>query len=264
MKIICYSLWGNKAEYVINAIRNADVALTLFPEWKCRYYISPNVKSVFTNELNKRNNVELIFQDRDEQWNGMFWRFGGAKDAVKKSDVMICRDVDSLLNIRDKACVDEWLNSDKDFHIVRDNCAHGTKIMGGIWGVRNGLLSNIKELIDNYSRKDSNNRKNIDQEFLRDIIYPRVINNALVHDPYHFYNDNGKPMPIPRKGPFHLNKKPTNEDWPDISSPWRTEKVNGLVFCGNCNMVHDNDYIGKFAVNFTEEDKQKYPFGETE
>jgi hypothetical protein len=136
--------------------------------------------------------------------------------------------------------------------------------MGGIWGVRNGLLSNIMDLINSYTKKETNNRKNIDQEFLAQIIYPIVVNKAFVHDPYKFHGNNSHQMPIPRKGPFHPSQKPENEDWPDLSSPWRTEKVNGLVYCGHCHRVHDNDYIGKFAVNFTEEDKLKYPFQETE
>ena len=194
----------------------------------------------------------------------MFWRFCAAKDAITKEDVMISRDADSNLNKRDKACVDQWLSSDKDFHIVRDNCAHGTRIMGGIWGVRNGLLSDIENLIKSYSRKESNNRKNIDQEFLSQIVYPRVIGKAFVHDPYKFFGDNPQPMPIPRVGPFHPSQKKPEEDWPDLSSPWRTEKQNGLVYCGFCHRVHDNDYIGKFAVNFTEEDYLKYPFEETQ
>ena len=252
MKIISYSLWGNKSPYVINSIKNADIALHLFPGWICRYYISPNVKNVFIEELKKRTNTEIILQNEDESWNGMFWRFYAAADALNKGDIMICRDADSLLNDRDKACVDQWLSSDKDFHIVRDNCAHGTRIMGGIWGVRNGLLSN------------SNNRKNIDQEFLSQIIYPIVKDKSFIHDPYNFYNENAVKMPIPRKGPYDPSEKPEDEDWPDLSSPWRTENKNGLVYCGYCHKIHDNDYIGKFAVNFSKEDEEKYPFKETE
>jgi len=265
MKIISYSLWGNKAEYVINAIKNADIALQLFPGWECRYYISPNVKQVFVDELRKRPNTNIIIQSADESWNGMFWRFYAAKDAIGKDDVMISRDADSNLNTRDKACVDQWLSSDKDFHIVRDNCAHGTRIMGGIWGVRNGLLSNIMSLIQSYTRKETNNRKNIDQEFLSQIIYPRIVRNAFINDPYRFFNhETSHPMPIPRVGPFLPSEKPPQEDWPDLSSPWRTEKINNLVYCGHCHRIHDNDYIGKFAVNFTEEDYAKYPFKETQ
>jgi hypothetical protein len=263
-KIISYSLWGNKAIYVINAIKNADIAMELFPDWECRYYISPNVKPTIIEELQKRKNTKLIFQQEDESWNGMFWRFYAAADVPTRSDAMISRDADSLLNKRDKACVDRWLESDKDFHIVRDNCAHCTKIMGGIWGVRNGLLSNIKQLIDDYSKKKTENRKNIDQEFLAEIVYPRVISRAMVMDPYGFKRDTNTQIPIPRVGPFLPSEKKQGQDWPDLSDPWRTININGLMYCGHCHRVHDNDYIGKFAYDFSEEDKIKYPFEGTE
>jgi hypothetical protein len=264
MKIISYSLWGNKALYVINAIKNADIAADIFPEWKCRYYISPNVKQIFIDELKKRNNTEIIFQSQDENWNGMFWRFYAAEDAKTKNDAMISRDADSLLNERDKACVDQWLSSDKDFHIVRDMCAHNVKIMGGVWGVRNNILGNIKQLINNYSRKINNNRKNIDQEFLWDIIYPIVKNKAFIHDAYKFFDDGGVPPPIPRLGPYLPSEKPNNQDFPTLDDPYRTVKTNKLVYCGWCHRVHDNDFIGKLNQDFSEEDKQKYPFQETE
>jgi hypothetical protein len=264
MKIISYSLWGNKALYVINAIKNADIAANIFPEWKCRYYVSPNVKQTFIDELKKRNNTEIIFQSQDENWNGMFWRFYAAKDAKTKNDAMISRDADSLLNERDKACVDQWLSSDKDFHIVRDMCAHNVQIMGGVWGVRNNLLGNIEELINNYSRKNNNNRKNIDQEFLWDIIYPIVKNKAFVHDAYKFFNDGGVPPPIRRLGPYLPSEKPSNQDWPTLDDPYKTVKTNKLIYCGWCHRVHDNDFIGKLNTDFSEEDKQKYPFQETE
>jgi hypothetical protein len=263
-KIISYSLWGNKAIYTINAIKNADIAIELFPDWECRYYISPNVNPKIIEELQKRKNTKLVFQKEDESWNGMFWRFYAAADVPTRNDAMISRDADSLLNKRDKACVDQWLASDKDFHIVRDNCAHNAKIMGGVWGVRNNILVNIKELINNYSRKNNNNRKNRDQEFLWDIIYPIVKNKAFIHDAYKFFDDGGVPPPIRRLGPYLPSEKPDNQDWPTLDDPYRTVKNNKLVYCGWCHRVHDNDFIGKLNQDFTEEDKEKYPFKETE
>lgn len=264
MKIISYSLWGNKALYVINAIKNADIAADIFPDWTCRYYVSPNVKQIFIDELKKRNNTEIIFQPQDENWNGMFWRFYAAEDAKNKNDVMISRDVDSLLDKRDKACIDQWLNSNKDFHIVRDMCAHNVKIMGGVWGVRNNLLGNIKQLINNYTKKNNNNRKNIDQEFLWEIVYPIIKDKAFVHDIYNFFKDGGVAPPIPRLGPYSPLQRPSGADWPDKNDPWRTIATNKLMYCGFCHKIHDNDFIGKLASNFSKEDEQKYPFQETE
>ena len=224
-KVISYCLWGNDGFYTINGIRNVDLAKEIFPDWICRFYVSPTVPKAIIEELQTRG-AEIVLMQEDESWNGMFWRFDAASDPTV--DVMISRDTDSLLNIRDKAAVDEWLASNKDFHIMRDNVAHSTKILGGMWGARNKIICNIKQLIHNYSRKTTNNRKGIDQEFLGEIVYPIVINRALVHDPLYGFG-HGKEFPIPRKLPWYENT---------LNGEWR-----GCQWIGD-----DNDYIGKLAA----------------
>ena len=97
-----------------------------------------------------------------------------------------------------------------------------------------------------------------------DIIYPIVKNKAFIHDAYKFFNDGGVPPPIRRLGPYLPSEKPDNQDWPTLDDPYRTVKNNKLVYCGWCHRVHDNDFIGKLNQDFTEEDKEKYPFKETE
>ena len=37
---------------------------------------------------------------------------------------------------REVAAVKDWLNSSLPFHAMRDNPAHGTAILGGVWGAR--------------------------------------------------------------------------------------------------------------------------------
>ena len=62
----------------------------------------------------------------------MFWRFEPAGE--EDVDVMISRDTDSRLNLREKFAVEEWLESDKGFHIMRDHPHHGYPVLGGMWG----------------------------------------------------------------------------------------------------------------------------------
>jgi hypothetical protein len=117
--------------------------------------------------------------DVDGDWTGMFWRFypAGEQDV----DVVIIRDCDSRLNNREKDAVNEWLNSDKGFHIMRDHPYHTTEILGGMWGSKKGVTPNIKQQIESYIKGDF---WQVDQNFLRDIIYPIVKNNSLVHDEF--------------------------------------------------------------------------------
>jgi hypothetical protein len=190
-KIISFSLWGNNPKYTIGAIRNAELTPIIFPNWVSRFYCGKSVPEDIIDKLKSLPQTEVIIMDEDGDWTGMFWRFYACED----SDIMLSRDTDSRLSNREKLAVDEWLKSDKDFHIMRDHPYHNTEILGGMWGVRNGLVKNIKELIDDYTKSDF---WQVDQNFLREKIYPLVVDNSFTHDSYSNYNTNSKPFPSER------------------------------------------------------------------
>ena len=178
-KIISFSLWGDNPTYTQGAIRNAELAKEIYPDWVCRYYIGRSTPQQTIDTLSSFDNTEVIVMDVDGDWTGMFWRFypAGEQDV----DVVIIRDCDSRLNNREKDAVNEWLNSDKGFHIMRDHPYHKTEILGGMWGSKKGVTPNIKQQIESYIKGDF---WQVDQNFLRDIIYPIVKNNSLVHDEF--------------------------------------------------------------------------------
>lgn len=190
-KVISFSLWGDNPKYTIGAIRNAELTPIIFPGWISRFYCGKSVPKDIIEKLNSLPHTEVIMMDVDGDWTGMFWRFYACED----SDVMLSRDTDSRMTIREKLAVDEWLNSDKDFHIMRDHPYHATEILGGMWGVRNGLIKNIKTIIDDYVKGDF---WQVDQNFLREKIYPLVVNHSFIHDSYLNYNDNSKKFPSER------------------------------------------------------------------
>ena len=51
-------------------------------------------------------------------------------------DVLLVRDLDSHISMREVSAVKDFLNSTKDFHIMRDHPFHIQPIMGGLWGIR--------------------------------------------------------------------------------------------------------------------------------
>ena len=190
-KVISFSLWGDNPKYTIGAIKNAELIGTIYPGWIGRFYCGKSVPINIIEILKTYTNVEVIEMEENGDWSGMFWRFYACED----SDVMISRDTDSRLNLREKNAVDEWLNSDKDFHIMRDHPYHNALILGGMWGVRNGILKNIVDLIKNYNKGDF---WQVDQNFLREQIYPIVVNTSFVHDSYHNINSWSKNFSIER------------------------------------------------------------------
>jgi len=177
-KIISFSLWGQDPKYTIGAIRNAELAPEIYPGWTCRFYTGEDVTDEIKSKLLDLKSEVIEMGGAD--WNGMFWRFFAAENA----DIMISRDTDSRLGEREKAAVDEWLASDKDFHIMRDHPYHKTEILGGMWGCRNGILKDVKGMIQDYDTKEYHNKYQVDQNFLREVVWPLVWDKSCVHDPY--------------------------------------------------------------------------------
>jgi len=171
-KIIAFSLWGKNSMYTIGAIRNAELQSDIYPGWKCRFYYGSDVPSEVIKKLKKLGS-ELILVEQRRGYEGLFWRFRAARD----SDIMLSRDTDSRLNKREAAAVQEWIDSGKKFHIMRDHPWHNVKILGGMWGCRG--FPAITSLLRNWKRIES---KGWDQDFLSKIIWPLIKNDVLIHD----------------------------------------------------------------------------------
>ena len=179
MKVISYSLWGDNPIYTTGALKNADIAKTLYPDWECWYYTGGSCPTNVIELLETKDNVRIIPMSEEGDWTGMFWRFLPAcNDNVS---VMISRDTDSRLSEREKLAVDQWLASDKQFHIMRDHPYHNTVILGGMWGCKYPLLSDMDKLIDAYQK---GNFWQVDQNFLREIVYNKVKHTCMVHDEF--------------------------------------------------------------------------------
>jgi hypothetical protein len=189
MNVISFSLWGSNPVYTIGAIKNSQIAKDLFPGWKCIFYCFDSVPSNIIKTLSSMNNVEVRMVNGDGDNRGMFNRFLPAEESGV--EYYISRDTDSRLSPREKIAVDAWIASGKDFHIIRDHPYHGAPIMGGMWGIKGGLLKDLSEKIEHFKATTD---KGQDQFFLSKNIYPLIVNNkisCIVHDPF-FEN---KPFP---------------------------------------------------------------------
>jgi hypothetical protein len=209
-RVIGFSLWDQAARYTTGAVRNAELARELYPGWVCRFYVGTSVPRTVVDRLAAIPNVELVGMRDPGDWRALLWRFLPATD--ERVDVLVARDTDSRLSLRERAAVDDWLASDRDFHIMRDHPDPGpdagTAIAGGLWGVRRGLLWNMRELIARYQ---PGNRPHVDREFLRVIVHPLVRDRALVHDERH----GGRPFPTVRRGDAFVGQRFDEHDRPD-------------------------------------------------
>jgi hypothetical protein len=177
-KLVSFSLWGGIAKYNVGAIKNAILCGEVYPGWIPRFYVDTTVPDVVLKQLAELG-AEVIEKREKGSWRSMFWRFEAASDP--SVDIMISRDCDSRLNMRESAAVNEWIESQSMFHILRDHPAHCVPILGGMWGVKAPRLRDMAELIEKF---DGGDYWQVDQDFLRAVIYPRVRIEALAHDEF--------------------------------------------------------------------------------
>jgi hypothetical protein len=209
--IIAYSLWGDKPIYWKGALSNIELAKKYFPGFICRFYIDSQCDPILIETL-KGDNVEVFLVGKDKEYQGMYWRFEASQD--EDVDVFLSRDCDSRLSEREGRAVNEWILSNKDFHIMRDHPYHTVPILGGMWGSKNGLMNkiNLLKLIEDWRlkrnqdivkvsghRQHSINAYGDDQDFLRESIYPLVINNSIEHSEFNLrFGGEIRPFPTIR------------------------------------------------------------------
>ncbi len=201
-KIISFSLWGTNPKYTHGALKNADLAEEIYPNWICRFYVGTSTPSDIITQLESKKNVEIVRMEEEGEWNSMFWRFFPIGD--DDTEIMLSRDCDSRLSLREKICVEEFINSDKHFHRMIDHPWHGG-IMGGMWGAKKGILKNIKDLISSWPMT---NKWQTDQSFLNAIVYPLVAHDLITHDSISMRN-----FPVKREDYKFVGE---SYDWNDV------------------------------------------------
>lgn len=175
-KIISFSVWGKSPQYSIGAIKNAKLAMELFPNWICRIFVDDTVPIEYQNIMVELPNVELVEVD-DKCVFGAFWRFYSMFQ--NEDDIVISRDSDSRISKREVKCVNEWLDSGKKFSIIRDHYTHyDWPILAGMWGMRGSLDDDIFSTMKEYSK---HHFYTSDQIFLKEIIWKIAENNCMIH-----------------------------------------------------------------------------------
>lgn len=197
--IISFSLYGTNPIYWYGAVENIKLSKQLYTNFLCRFYIDQDSPK-YLIDLIVGDNIEIIYMKNRGGIDGMFWRFLAAADS--DVDIFLCRDTDSRVSLREKLAVEEWLLSDKNFHIMRDHPDHKAYMLGGMWGCRNKVLCNI-DLKNKILNWPIYNSRGDDQKFLRSHIYhPFAKYSVFEHSEYNIKYDN-EIHPFPSK---RLNK----------------------------------------------------------
>lgn len=209
-KFISYCLWGDNKVYTYGMVENVLLARKYFPMWLVRIHYNDTVPKHIVEWLEKQPNVNMVKHSGvEKRAANTLWRYNDLFVGIddEYGATVIFRDCDSRLSEREKILVDEWLQSNKNCHIIRDHPGHTCPILAGMFGVRNkimkyfgqltntnninsppltfiegkhyfiGFLRNIKKEDDKYL---------IDQKFLA-TLYPHIVSQAFVHCSHNKY-----------------------------------------------------------------------------
>ncbi len=177
--VIAFSLWGTNPRYLNGAMRNALLIPDMYPGWKARIYHDDSITPEAVDQL-KRAGCQMVKMGAPKNFfDGLFWRFLAACDP--KVDRFLIRDIDSVVNVKERVAVDEWLASDKHFHLMRDFYSHTELILAGMWGGVGGIFPELNDLLKLFKPK-VRPTSTYDQLFLRIVVWPTIKQSLLAHD----------------------------------------------------------------------------------
>ena len=191
-KIISFCLFGSKNIYCQGLIENIDLINKKYNDWEVYVYYE-NIPDNILDILSNKENTKLFkCTHKNNLYEALLWRLYPLES---NADIFISRDTDSRITDREMKFINEWINSDKVFHIIRDHYKHKWEIMAGMFGIKIkefNKLYNIKSIdtyiteMNNYVilKRHRHRKRNwalIDQLFLRIVFWPLIKYNNMSH-----------------------------------------------------------------------------------
>jgi hypothetical protein len=182
--VISFSLWGTAPFYSYGAMINLVLSRTIYPGWTCRFYVDATVPPPCVAFL--RDNGADVRNIEDEYPGvGLFQRFLVMNDrAVGR---FLVRDCDARLSRAEADLVQEWIDSNRPFHVVRDHVMHNELMIGCTWAGRTDCGIDIVELMRRYFSitNGPTAKYGHDQRMLGLMLWPLIRGHSLVHDKYY-------------------------------------------------------------------------------
>ena len=177
MRAFSFCLYGPPGyKYYTGLLENLELISKHYPEWIVFVYTGADVPETFIETLISKS-VRVIRVPKTGPVLMMYRFLTIDQPGV---DLMLVRDADSRIHMRDRWAIDEFVSSKFMAHSVRDHPYHGVPLLGGLWGVKLGKIANgISQYITPFTDKPWAHGK--DQDFLRSHIFPLLKDSLLVH-----------------------------------------------------------------------------------
>jgi len=179
--VISYVLWGQEPRYIAPLAENVRIRNHLFPAWTIRVYVDRSVPESVRQALQQAG-AHVIVKEQpagEPPARKLVWRYEVLADPGVKR--FLVRDADSLLTIKERVAVDDWLRSGKHFHVMRDFRTHTDLVLAGLWGGVGGILPAPARLWEHFKPWRLEN-DHVDQDLLTVTVWPTLKQSCLIHD----------------------------------------------------------------------------------
>ena len=171
----------------------------------------------------------------------MLWRFFPTLDP--QVDVFVSRDLDSIVKPREMDADEEWLQSGKSLHVMRDHPQHSVPMLGGLWGAQ---LSGSRKVWGDFWREiwtdiiadplsqSGRGDKGPDQTLLGRHVWGRVPGGVLQHDSFFCsqYPDGSTSFPSQRPNSTgNLAGASPDREQENIECPMQCRREQNWKFC---------------------------------
>lgn len=182
MKVFSFCIYGTEENYYTGLLENIQIIREYFPDFEIYVYkgicdptwVFENCKIIETNRSGLVNTLYRFLP-------------------LTEVDVGFVRDADSRINARDRWCIEKFLDSNKNYHIIRDHFWHKSLIMGGMFGWKKMYNQRIE------IPETDELAYGFEEIYLSAHIYPIIKSDALVHTNNHaVHGEDARLIEIPQ------------------------------------------------------------------
>lgn len=183
VNVFSFCLYGSvNPLYYTGLLENIYLIGRFFPEWKVYVYLGSDVTTDM-RELLVSVPFVVVRDTHITNAENMIHRFFAIDE--EEVELMIVRDADSRIHWKDRWAIQQFvLQPNYTGHIIRDNNQHRVAMMGGLWGIRKRANICIRHEYEQFCIHPRDHGAGVDQSFLAERIYPKILNTALVHCSY--------------------------------------------------------------------------------
>lgn len=181
LKAFCFCIYGTKPKYTLGLLENLKLITSNYKDFDNLIYYSDDVPEHILTICKSFANTYLIPSIHTKI--PMINRLYCIDNFRNKYDYIFSRDADSRVTQRDMYCINEFIESEKSFHAIRDHFYHKRRIMGGMFGVyTKKFTSNLTSLFETYEKSHSDlTTYGTDEKFLENVLHPLVKEDILIH-----------------------------------------------------------------------------------